>query len=213
MIRPWSPDEIKRIAPLCPDPVAWARHLGTAAQIYDILDTENRLAMWTATLVHETSQLRELEENLSYSASRIVEIWPARFAGIALARPFARNPERLANRVYANRMGNGPEDSGEGWRYRGRGLIQITGRAMYEQCGRGLAQPLLEQPDLLLQPELAALSAGWYWVANGCHKPAEAGDMRGVTRIVNGGLNGLEERLEYLARARLVLQQRQAVRA
>ena len=122
-------------------------------------------------------------------------------------------PERLANRVYANRMGNGPEDSGEGWRYRGRGLIQITGRAMYEQCGRGLAQPLLEQPDLLLQPELAALSAGWYWVANGCHKPAEAGDMRGVTRIVNGGLNGLEERLEYLARARLVLQQRQAVRA
>lgn len=208
MIRPWSPDELKRIAPLCPDAVAWARHLGTTAQIYDILDTEHRLAMWTATIVHESNQLRDLEEDLSYSAQRIVEIWPARFPGIAAARPFSRNPERLANRAYANRMGNGPEESGEGWRYRGRGLIQITGRAMYERCGQGLAQPLLEQPDLLLQPDLAALSAGWYWVANGCHAPADADDMRGVTEIVNGRLNGLEKRLDYLARARRVLEAR-----
>lgn len=208
MVKPWTVDELKRIAPLCPDAVAWARHLGTTAQIYDILDTEHRLAMWTATIVHESNHLRDLEENLSYSAQRIVEIWPARFPGIAAARPFSRNPERLANRVYANRMGNGPEESGEGWRYRGRGLIQITGRAMYERCGEGLAQPLLEQPDLLLKPDLAALSAGWYWVANGCHAPADADDMRGVTRIVNGGLNGLEERLEYLARARRVLEAR-----
>lgn len=208
MIRHWSPDEIKRIAPLCPDAVAWARRLGAAAQIYDILDTEHRLTMWTATIVHESNQLRDLEENLSYSAQRIVEIWPARFPGIAAARPFSRNPERLANRAYANRMGNGPEESGEGWRYRGRGLIQITGRAMYERCGQGLAQPLLEQPDLLLQPDLAALSAGWYWTANGCQALADADDMRGVTRIVNGGLNGLEERLEYLARARRALEAR-----
>ena len=208
MIRPWSPDELKRIAPLCPDAVAWARHLGTTAQIYDILDTEHRLAMWTATIVHESNQLRDLEEDLSYSAQRIVEIWPARFSGIAAARPFSRNPERLANRAYANRMGNGPEESGEGWRYRGRGLIQITGRAMYERCGQGLAQPLLEQPDLLLTPELAALSAGWYWTANGCHALADADDMRGVTRIVNGWLNGLEKRLDYLARARHALEAR-----
>ena len=208
MIRPWSPEEIKRIAPLCPDAVAWARHLGTTAQIYDILDTEHRLAMWTATIVHESNQLRDLEEDLSYSAQRIVEIWPARFPGIAAARPFARNPERLANRAYANRMGNGPEESGEGWRYRGRGLIQITGRAMYERCGQGLAQPLLEQPNLLLTPELAALSAGWYWTANGCHALADADDMRGVTKIVNGWLNGLEKRLEYLARARHVFEAR-----
>lgn len=208
MIRPWSPDELKRIAPLCPDAVAWARHLGTTAQIYDILDTEHRLAMWTATIVHESNQLRDLEEDLSYSAQRIVEIWPARFPGIAAARPFARNPERLANRAYANRMGNGPEESGEGWRYRGRGLIQITGRAMYERCGQGLAQPLLEQPNLLLTPELAALSAGWYWTANGCHALADADDMRGVTKIVNGWLNGLEKRLEYLARARHVFEAR-----
>ena len=208
MVKPWTVDELKRIAPLCPDAVAWARHLGTTAQIYDILDTEHRLAMWTATIVHESNHLRDLEENLSYSAQRIVEIWPARFPGIAAARPFSRNPERLANRVYANRMGNGPEESGEGWRYRGRGLIQITGRAMYERCGEGLAQPLLQKPDILLKPDLAALSAGWYWTANGCHALADADDMRGVTRIVNGGLNGLEERLEYLARARRVLEAR-----
>ena len=208
MVKPWTVDELRRIAPLCQNASTWAPLLATAAKIYDILDTEERLAMWTATIAHESAQLRVLEEDLNYTALRLVQVWPGRFPSIEYARHFAFHPERLANRIYSSRMGNGDEASGDGWKFRGRGLIQITGRAMYRACSEGLRQPLLDRPDLLLDPELAALSAAWYWTANGCHGPADADDMRGVTRIVNGGLNGLEERLEYLARARRVLEAR-----
>ena len=208
MVKPWTVDELRRIAPLCQNASTWAPLLATAAKIYDILDTEERLAMWTATIAHESAQLRVLEEDLNYTALRLVQVWPGRFPSIEYARHFAFHPERLANRIYSSRMGNGDEASGDGWKFRGRGLIQITGRAMYRACSEGLRQPLLDRPDLLLDPELAALSAAWYWTVNDCNLYADRNSFVRVTEIVNGGRNGLVDRQRYLETCRRILEQR-----
>lgn len=103
-------------------------------------------------------------------------------------------------------MGNGDEASGDGWRFRGRGLLQITGRGMYQRCGDALGLPLLEQPDLLLQPEQAVLSAAWFWQSNGLNALADAGDFEAITRRINGGLNGLAERKALWLKAREALE-------
>ena len=208
MVKPWTVDELRRIAPLCQNASTWAPLLATTAQIYDILDTEHRLAMWTATIVHESNQLRDLEEDLNYTVLRLVQVWPGRFPSIEYARSFAFHPERLANRIYSARMGNGDEASGDGWKYRGRGLIQITGRAMYRACGTALQQPLLDQPELLLDREIAALSAAWYWADNGCNTLADRNNFIGVTERVNGGRNGLVDRQRYLETCQRILEQR-----
>jgi putative chitinase len=208
MIRPWDAREIAIIAPRCTDDEYWAKMLAQTMPIYEVNDSEHRMCMWTATLLHESFDFTRLEESLNYTAERLCQVWPRRFPSIASAAPFARNPERLAERVYGGRMGNGPEGSGDGWRYRGRGLIQITGRSMYGRCGIGLAQPLEERPDMLLDPELAALSAGWYWAQAGCNALADANDFDGATRAVNGGTIGMTERVAALRKCRLVLGRR-----
>ena len=208
MIRPWDAAEIAMIAPACRNDTGWAKRLAQTMPIYEINDNADRMCMWTATLIHESFDFTRMEENLNYSAERLCQVWPRRFPNLESARPFARNPERLAERVYGGRMGNGPEGSGDGWRYRGRGLIQITGRSMYARCGIGLAQPLEDNPDMLLNPELAALSAGWFFADSGCLPLADANDFDGVTRRVNGGTIGMPERVAALRKCRLVLSRR-----
>jgi putative chitinase len=116
-----------------------------------------------------------------------------------------RNSEKMANRVYAGRMGNGPEASGDGFRYRGRGLIQITGRDMYLRCGQALQLSLLDRPELLEQPEYAALSAAWYWWDRGLNELADAGLFDRITRVINGGNNGEADRRALWAVAKGVL--------
>ncbi len=207
-IRPWDAREISILAPACRDDAGWARFLAQTMPIYGINENEHRMCMWTATLLHESFDFTRLEESLSYTAERLCQVWPRRFPDVASARPFARQPEKLAERVYGGRMGNGPEGSGDGWKYRGRGLIQITGRANYKLCGIGLAQPLEDQPDLLLDHELAALSAGWFWDGNGCNAAADRNDFTAVTRIVNGGTIGMTERTAALRKCRMVLARR-----
>jgi putative chitinase len=115
---------------------------------------------------------------------------------------YERNPQKIANKVYANRMGNGDEESGEGFAYRGRGLIQLTGKSNYEACGEAIGVDLVSNPDLVATPEYAALSAGWFWDKNHLNKFADANDMEGLTKKINGGTHGIEDRV---ARTQLAL--------
>lgn len=159
-------------------------------------------AHFVSQVLHESGGLRWLEENLSYSAERLTAVWPKRFPNTDRARPYARNPEKLANYVYAGRMGN--SEPGDGWKYRGRGLIQITGRSNYELVQELTGMDVVTTPDLLTEPNAALLSALAWW---GESLP-EADDMsvEQVTRVVNGGLNGLDERKRLFERAMRVLE-------
>ena len=147
-------------------------------------------AHFVSQVLHESGGLRWLEENLSYSAERLTAVWPKRFPNADRARPYARNPEKLANYVYAGRMGN--TEPGDGWAFRGRGLIQITGRSNYTLVQDLTGMPVIETPDMLAEPEPAMLSALAWW---GESVPdAESLSVEQVTRRVNGGLNGLADR-------------------
>jgi putative chitinase len=161
-------------------------HVMPDAQWRGELDLPNFLAQ----NLHESALLTRLEENLSYSAARLTQVWPGRFPTPASAQPYARNPRALANKVYGGRLGN--VDPDDGWRYRGRGLIQITGRDNYALTQALTGYPLLQCPDLLLEPEPALRSSLAWWLEM---IPQEAlADVARVTRIVNGGANGLAER-------------------
>ncbi|HBO0899569.1 glycoside hydrolase family 19 protein [Pseudomonas aeruginosa] len=169
-----------------------------------------RVAAFVAQVGHESSQLTRLMENLNYSARGLAATWPSRYLGAdgqpnALAQGLARNPQAIANNAYASRNGNGDEASGDGWRYRGRGLLQITGRSNYRAVGAGLGQPLEAEPDLLEQPEWAALSAAWWWASHGLNELADRGEFAAITRRINGGLIGQAERMALWERAKRVL--------
>lgn len=157
------------------------------------INTKNRQAMFLAQLLHESALLTDLTENLNYSELGLVKVFKTYFDRNS-AKRYARQPERIANRVYADRMGNGNEMSGDGWRFRGRGLIQLTGRENYVNCGKGLGVDLLKNPDYLLTPEGSARSAGWYWKSRKLNNTADAKDITANTKIINGGLNGLQHR-------------------
>ncbi|HMR30910.1 MAG TPA: peptidoglycan-binding protein [Geminicoccaceae bacterium] len=167
--------------------------------------TPTRLHFFLAQLGHESGGLTVTAENMSYSAQRMTEVWPGRFPSLASARPFERNPERLANHVYANRMGNGPEGSGDGFRYRGRGYIQITGRDGYAEVGREAALDLVRQPDLAFAPEHALLVACGFWRWKGLNELCDTGDFEKVTRRINGGTTGMADRRAWLDKVRRTL--------
>jgi len=188
--------------------VQWLPHISQAAHRYQIDANPRRLAAWLATIAHESARLAMVTENLNYSAQGLAATWPSRYADMtgqptATALRIARKPEQIANITYAGRMGNGSAGSGDGWRYRGRGLIQITGRANYEATSKalGLVGTLIDCPDLLEQPRYAALSAAEWWHRHGCNQLADTGELAAVTRKVNGGLNGLDDRLKLYAAA------------
>ena len=157
------------------------------------IDTPDRQAAFLANLSHESGNLSRLEENLSYSPHRLTEVWPSRFPTLDSAREYGWNPTRLANKVYANRMENGSEESGDGWRYRGRGPIQATGKRNYRRYQEATETPVLENPDILLTPRGGADFAGWFWEEVGANVPADAHDIGRVRELVNGGKIGLVE--------------------
>ena len=174
------------------------------------IDSPVRQAAFLAQIGHESSQLRRMVENLNYSAEGLASTWPPRFRGAggkpnALAERLARRPQAIANHVYAGRNGNGDEASGDGWRYRGRGAIQITGRANYRECGEDIGQSLEDYPELLEQPEWAALSAAWYWSHNGLNELADSGRFEQITRRINGGTHGQAQRVALWRSAQGVL--------
>lgn len=160
------------------------------------INSAKREAAFVSQCAHESAGLSTLEEGLYYTTpERIRAVWPSRFASTAEAAKFLRNPQALANRVYANRNGNGDEVSGDGWRYRGRGLLQITGRGNYLAAEAAIDAPYQAQPDLVQTPAHAALTAAWFFVSAGCLRGADAGDVAAVTRAINGpALAGLDDR-------------------
>jgi putative chitinase len=194
----------------------WLPHVQAAFDRFGI-NTERQVAAWIAQCAHESAGFKTLTENLNYSADTMAVVWPTRFAvqepdpkrpgktrakkdakGKNIPNKFAlalhRQPELIANTVYANRMANGNIESGDGWRYRGRGLKQLTGKDNYTRCGQGLGLDLVANPDLLLTPEGASLSAAWFWSVNKCGPIADSGDFVALTKKINGGTIGLEDR-------------------
>lgn len=171
----------------------WISAISVACDQYQI-NTPLREAAFLAQCGHESNFFKSLEENLNYSAAALMEVWPKRF-DVTKALDFARQPQRIANEVYADRMGNGDSDSGEGWRYRGRGIMQITGKDDYRDCSLATGLDLLGNPDLLLLPPAAAISAGWEWDRGHLNALADAGEFEKITRIINGGVNGETHRL------------------
>jgi len=174
------------------------------------VDSPVRAAAFLAQVGHESQQLTALSENLNYSAQGLAATWPTRFRGDdgrpnAMALQIQRRPEAIANSVYANRNGNGAEATGDGWRYRGRGLIQLTGRANYRAAGAGIDADLEQVPQLLEQPVYAAKSAAWYWKEYGLNELADAGKFEAITKRINGGLNGQAERVALWEVAKRVL--------
>ncbi|KQP21381.1 glycoside hydrolase family 19 protein [Pseudorhodoferax sp. Leaf265] len=147
----------------------------------------------------ESAALSRLEENLSYSAERLLQVWPSRFKTLSAAEPYARNPEELAKAVYGGRIGNSA--AGDGWRYRGRALKQLTGRSNYLAYAEAAKGDVVRWPELLVKPAYAADSAGWFWHSRGCNARADDGDVRGLTKRVNGGETGPRERAALTAQA------------
>ena len=182
----------------------WLKPLEDTFAKYDI-NTPKRQAAFIGQCAHESGNFKVLEENLHYSASALMRVWASRFPDTNIAEKYANNPQAIANKVYGNRMGNSDEESGDGWRYHGRGLIQLTGKDNYANCGSGMGVDLLGNPDRLLDPEYAALSAGWFWNKKGLNSLADASDIETMTKRINGGLIGLEDRKAKIAKAEQVL--------
>jgi putative chitinase len=182
----------------------WTEALNNTFEKYEI-DTPKRQAAFIGQCMHESGGFKLLEENLNYSAKALMATWPSRFTSEEMANQYARNPEKIANKVYGGRMGNADESSGEGWRYRGRGLKQLTGKENYERCGSGLGVDLVSDPDLLLDPKYAALSAGWFWNKHGLNDLADKSDIETMTKRINGGLIGLDARKAAIKKAESIL--------
>jgi putative chitinase len=170
------------------------------------IDTPLRVAHFLAQTAHESEGYTHFSENLNYSASGLQNTFPKYFRQVSPAA-YARNPEKIANHVYADRMGNGSEASGDGWKFRGRGMIQLTGRENYTSFSKDCGKDCTEDPDFLTTPEGAAESAAWYWKQRDINKPADVDDVVAVTRLINGGTLGLDERKALLAKAKVIVKQ------
>lgn len=157
------------------------------------INTPERVAMFLAQIGHESAGLSVVQENLNYRADRLAVVFPKYFRDVN-PNDYARNPEKIANRVYANRMGNGPESSGDGYRYSGKGLVQLTGKSNYSAFADYVGMDLDEVIEYLITPEGATESAAWFWTTNNLNQWADNQDILTVTRKINGGTHGLEDR-------------------
>jgi putative chitinase len=178
------------------DTETWYTALSDIPLQYDI-DTIARMGGFLSQCIHESGGFTVLEENLNYSKDGLLKVFPKYFKDSATAEMYARKPEKIANRVYAKRMSNGPEESGDGWMFRGRGIIQITGRENYTLCSQFMFSDdtLVKSPDLLLDPYYAIHSACWFWQKNNINELADRQDVVAMTKRINGGVIGLAERI------------------
>ena len=183
----------------------WFHALNEILPEYEITSLP-RVAAFLAQTAHESGGYRALKENLNYKAESLVKVFPKYFPTIDLARQYAHNQEKIANRVYGNRMGNGPEESGDGFRYCGRGLIQLTGKDNYTNFADSIETPVEELPEYLETCEGALQSACWFWETNNLNQWADKGDMLTLTKRINGGTIGLEDRIKHYNHALHVLQ-------
>ena len=179
----------------------WHHALEQALPDYDI-NTPQRVAAFVAQCAHESGGFRALKENLNYKAVTLRKIFPKYFPNDAIANQYASLPnkqEAIANRVYGGRMGNGAEASGDGYKFRGRGVLQLTGRANYTQCSRDLFgdDTLANDPDLVRTPEYAIITACWFWYKNKLNEICDTGDIVLLSKRINGGTIGLEDRIKH----------------
>ena len=181
------------------DPV-WVDALNETFQRFNIL-TPIQQASFIGQCGHECGNFRILEENLNYRAETLMKLWKARFPTIEIANEYARNPKKIANKVYANRMGNRDEASGDGYRFRGRGCIQLTGHANYSHAGQACGEDFVMQPDLVATPRYAAMTAGWFWDTHKLNQYADRQDFLMMTKKINGGTIGLDDRIKHINHA------------
>jgi putative chitinase len=180
----------------------WLAPLEETFVKYDI-STPVRQACFMGQCAHESGNFKTLQENLNYSAEGLMKTWPSRFSTKEIADQYARQPAKIAGKVYNGRLGNTSEE--EASMYLGRGLIQLTGRENYANCGTALGIDLIGNPNLLIEPKYAALSAGWFWNKKGLNGLADTSDFETMTKRINGGLIGLEDRKVKIAKALTVL--------
>ena len=170
----------------------WEEPLQAAFDKYDI-NNARRQAAFIGQCAHESGNFKTLQENLNYSTEGLMKTWPSRFPTKEIADQYARQPAKIAGKVYNGRMGNTSEE--EAAKYFGRGLIQLTGKDNYERCGSSIGVDLVGNPDLLTDPKYAALSAGWFWNKHGLNELADAQEHGIITKRINGGTLGLDDRI------------------
>ena len=183
----------------------WFNELNSLLPVFEI-NSIGRVAAFIAQTAHESGGYTALQENLNYSAAGLHSTWPTRFTSVEAAQPYNRNPQAIANKVYASRMGNGPEESGEGYAYRGRGLLQLTGKANYTDFATYAGMAVEDAPAYIETPRGAVHSACWFWFSNDLNTYADAGDFTGMTKRINGGTIGLADRIAHYNHAVEVLQ-------
>jgi putative chitinase len=179
----------------------WAEALNKILPDYDIT-TPQRVAAFVAQSAHESGGFTALHENLNYRAVTLRKVFPKYFPTDEMAAQYAQQPERIANRVYGGRMGNGPEESGDGFRYCGRGLIQLTGKSNYQAFADSVQMPVEEVPAFLATFEGAIQSACWFWESNNLNQYADSGDILTMTKRINGGTLGLDDRIKHYEHAK-----------
>lgn len=205
MTLPITKEQFSSILSGNPDAGSWYEPLQKILPKYDI-DTTLRMAAFVAQCAHESGQFKVVRENLNYSAEGLNKVFPKYFKNAGRdANAFARQPEKIANVVYANRMGNGDIASGDGWKHRGRGLIQLTGKDNYTLFAKDVGMSVNDAIAYLETKEGAIESACWFWKKNGLNSLADAQDMKTLTKRINGGFNGLEDRMKYYEKALSVM--------
>lgn len=201
-------EQFKELFPRNQNAEDWVDAINDILPDFEI-NTPKRVAAFLAQCGHESAGFSVLKENLNYSAEGLNKIFKKYFPTLESAQPYARNPEKIANKVYGGRMGNGPESSGDGWKYRGRGPIQLTGKDNYRAFANDYfedPETLLNDPDLLIDHiPTSLLAAVWFWQKNKLNKEADAGDIKTMTRKINGGFIGLEDRIKHYEHALHVL--------
>ena len=183
----------------------WYQALINNLPLYEI-NTPERVAAFIAQCAHESGGFKRLKENLNYKWESLRRVFPKYFPTDDVAQEYAHKPEQIANRIYGSRMGNGDESSGDGFRYCGRGLIQLTGRNNYTKFAESIGMAVEEVPQLLETYDGAVKSACWFWSSNNLNQWADAGDILTMTKRINGGTIGLEDRIKHYNHAMEVLQ-------
>jgi putative chitinase len=182
----------------------WVDALNETFQRFGII-TPAQQASFIGQCGHECGNFKVLEENLNYRAETLMKLWKSRFPTIEIANEYSRNSKKIANKVYASRMGNRDESSGDGFRFRGRGCIQLTGHANYFHAGKACGEDFVMNPDLVATPKYAAMTAGWFWNTHKLNQYADARDYVTMTKKINGGTIGLADRQKHIAHALEVL--------
>jgi len=178
----------------------WLDALNETSARFDI-STPIRQASFIGQCGHECGSFKVLEENLNYRAETLMKLWSKRFPTLEIANQYAKNPKKIANMVYANRMGNRDEASGDGYRFRGRGCIQLTGHANYFHAGKACDEDFVMNPDLVATPKYAAMTAGWFWSTHKLNQYADGSDFLMMTKKINGGTIGLQDRINHINHA------------